>query len=195
MARIGCWCMACSGIALAGVVVWNNSRAETLRGFRARVSDYTNFEPRPSTAQSPSPIGKMIVIDRVANRVAESVYWKLPAEIRATKPDEVTTVVWLRTGHRVVGRYRLLGETSSSPLPLSSPRGSVDSYYVTVIDYETKAVIARQTLNGPMPPFEITANASGASGGLPDQSEIVTYLTGLKAELSNRGPRFHRDEY
>ena len=108
----------------------------------------------------------MIVVDTAAKDI-DGVWYDLPDNLRAAKPEEVGTVVWVTWGKDQVDTYE-----NGAP-------AYVQTCKVTVIDKQTQTVLwDSQQFRGDEPPMEIDFSASEGSGSKPTE-QVVDYLKGL----------------
>jgi hypothetical protein len=123
----------------------------------AVMSDYSSRKPYIK--------GKIIIIDNQKNKI-DHIYYDLPENLRATKPENVGTIVLLEWGEDKIGFY-------------ASPRSEaiVITCQVTVIDKSIPAIVSKVNFEGPPPPA-ILKSGESATGAMPTQ-EIVNYLQGL----------------
>jgi hypothetical protein len=110
--------------------------------------------------------GKMVVVD-VKEKKIDDVHFSLPGDLRASKPEEVGTVVLLTWEKRKTsfsdtnfdpGRYLIVGQ-------------------VSVFDWERKSEIASCTFFGDPP-----SRVSGPGTGPKPDAQVLKFLTGLPRE-------------
>src|SRR2546427_6252885 len=80
------------------------SRNMATKPFAAHMSEYTHFPSLKETGSSTTISGKAITIDKTTNEIDET-YFDLPSELKASKPEEVGTVVWISCSESVAGTY------------------------------------------------------------------------------------------
>lgn len=111
--------------------------------------------------------GKVVVLDKKEKSI-DSINSSLPDEMRATRADDIGTVVWLDWGEHMTGTYTTGG----------------GAYYytcqVTVIDRSIPAKVGTRSFRGSAPPSTTTSSYYGQNhyGSRPDD-EIIQYLKGL----------------
>jgi hypothetical protein len=133
--------------------------------FQSHLSEYTFFPNLKESGSSGSINGKVITIDKIKNEI-DDTFFDLPTELKASKPEEVGTVVWVSCSEHIAGTY------------VSGSKAWVQSCEVTVIDKSTGSVIGKQTFSGDRPPQ--TKTYSGDWHGSKPKSEIVDYIKSLK---------------
>lgn len=121
------------------------------------------LNPSPGSMQ-PYVKGKVILVNKEEKKI-DHTYCELPEELRATRPEEVETIVWLEWGKDKVGRY-----TDGST-------AYVNTCKVTIIDRSIPAIVAVTNLRGSMPP-NMTTRGGGAGGSMPTE-EVIAYLQNL----------------
>jgi hypothetical protein len=107
--------------------------------------------------------GKIITVNKKENRI-DDIYFKLPEELRATKPEDVGTIVWLDWGEDRVGFY--LGSHGDA---------TVNTCHVTIIDKSVPAIVGEINFRGSDPP----ERSYGSSSGSMPTEVIVNYLRNL----------------
>jgi hypothetical protein len=117
---------------------------------------------------SPAHIhGRVVAVNLTDGKVDEPIYYLLPDDLRATKPEDVETIAWIACSKRKYGAY-----TSG---------GTAWREYCTVkvIDRELGGVVGgEKEFLGEKPP--VTKNEPGdASGGGPSRQVVVDYLAAL----------------
>jgi hypothetical protein len=95
----------------------------------------------------------------------------LPAELQATSPDEVTTVVLIKGIRKVTGTYR--SKSSISDFPDYAYQYTA---YIRVVDLTESTVSATHEIVGPPPPATIESTAT--TGELPAEA-VCEYLACL----------------
>ena len=119
----------------------------------------------------PRTIGKVVVLDRgdesipgVKEGELSTVMTMLPPDLRAAKPVEVGTVVWLSWSTEYSASY-------------SQSTAYVVDCVLTLIDASKKVVIGRESFTGGPPPRQVERGKDGY--GSRPLEEIVAYLKGL----------------
>lgn len=141
-----------------------------LQPFKDRVSEYATVPGLKNRTKSnryptkPYIKGKIILIDKSHNKIS-NIYYELPEELRATKPEEVGTIVWLKCGRDKVGSYT------------DGEDATVITCQVTVIDKSIPIIVNKTKFKGSEPPQVKERGVSG-SGEMPTK-DIVDYLRSL----------------
>jgi hypothetical protein len=159
-------------IALGSVGVYQSQQekkamAAAIAPFQENIGEYTSLQkPRDGDIRDGKAKRKMITIDMI-NRKVDSLYFQLPQELRATTPEEVETVVWLRWGQDYIASYEGGGKAIRHTCT------------VTVFDRATKKVVAQTTFQGEEPP-DVTYTSAGEDddGGKPTD-KILFYLRNI----------------
>jgi hypothetical protein len=146
-----------------GVGVWFAVRNSQKAAFKPALATYLALPATaPPAGSQPKPVGKMVVVDRTAKEVSDLTF-DLPADLRASKPEDVTTVVLLETTKKKVTTYD------------DGSTGSQVSITVTVVDLATQTVTAQKTFEG-APPDE---DAEDEVGDAPSNDTLRDYLKSL----------------
>lgn len=131
-------------------------------------------ENDPEEGEAPKINGRVLVLDKGSRMVPgvtpggiSAVHFDLPRTLRATQPDQVGTVVWLKWSRKDRGKYR-----TGTAYKVNCE--------VIIIDAEKRAVVARRPFEGGEPPSSVPAGKDGY-GALPTE-RIVEYLTSLPRE-------------
>ncbi len=139
--------------------------------FRPHLAEYLAAPEGPA---HPGPVrGKMIVVDKKTRDIDDEVFFGLPSSLRASRPEEVGTVVQLDYG-RVPGR----GVYGKDHLP-----SFVQTCQVTVIDRASRAVLATALVRGGDPPDHIQDGDKEGVGPRPT-AQVLDYLKGLPRQES-----------
>ena len=141
-----------------------SQNAET-KPFASHLSEYTFFPALKDSSSSTTIRGKVITIDKTKTEI-DDTFFDLPTELKATKPEEVGTVVWVSCSEYVAGTY------------VSGSKAYVQTCEVTVIDKSSASIIGKRSLTGSQPPQ--TKTYSGDWHGSKPKSEIVDYIKSLK---------------
>ncbi len=146
-------------------------RANKVAPFKPNIDSYVALAipaGTPSPKGPPSAQGKvkgrMITVDQ-DKREINYVYFDLPDELRAEKPEDVATVVLIRWSTEVVGQY-------SGGGPAERQLANV-----TVVNLADKQVVAQQQFKGGDPPQSKKRSQSGM-GSKPD-TQVVDFLKAL----------------
>jgi hypothetical protein len=125
-------------------------------------------QPRPTVA-------KVVAIDMGA-RKTDASHWYIDGQYKASKPDEVTTVLQVSWRSEVVGHY------SNGGGPASKWHASA-----TLIDLKTRAILGQQNFTGSEPPQSISVrrgsfSGSGRSGDKPltQIGQWVSQMAGMR---------------
>jgi hypothetical protein len=108
--------------------------------------------------------GKIITVNNEEGEI-DDIYFSLPEELRATKPENVGTIVWLEWGEDNIGSYT------------DGEDATVITCDVTIIDKSTATVVAERNFRGSIPPNPKRSGEDG-TGSMPID-EIVAYLKTL----------------
>jgi hypothetical protein len=159
--------VGCLTYLIIGVVMWV---VFTVRGcihqvyldpFKAHFSEYTTVSSlKPNRAQAYLK-GKIIAVNKKEKKI-DDIYFKLPEELRATKPENVGTIVWLDWGEDEVGTYT------------DAETATVITCHMTVIDKSIPAIVGEINFRGDDPP-ELKKRLDSSSGTTPDE-DIVFFL-------------------
>lgn len=141
-------------------------RTNALTPFRPHLAEY--LAPAGPVEAGPAR-GKMIVLNKATGDVDWDVYFALPDGLRAGRPEEVGTVVWLEYGREQDPRFSY----GDKHLPAFR-----QTCTVRVIDQGDRHVIANAVERGGDPPSEIDENAQEGVGPKPT-AEVVNYLKAL----------------
>ncbi len=118
------------------------------------------------TAGDPYVNGRVVTIDVREHNIDEDVYIRLPSDLQARSPEEVSTVVLISYDENVVGHYG------------SGENAIQESATLTIVDLRSGTQYEGGVIDGPSPP-SVKGRSSSNSGGAPDPDEIATYLEGL----------------
>jgi hypothetical protein len=141
-------------------------RSSAAAPFKAHLAEY--LAPTVGPGQAAPVGGKMVVVDKNTQDIDSDVFFGLPDALRASRPEEVGTVVWLE-----YGRERGMGVYGNDHLP-----SFIQTCKVTVIDQASRSVIATTLLHGGAPPETINEGAKEGVGPRPT-AEVIAYLKGL----------------
>ena len=112
--------------------------------------------------------GQIVVVDRGKQDVDWDVFFDLPNDLRAAKPEDVGTVAWLE-----YGRQKERGGYGKEGYPAYR-----QTCTVTVIDQASRDVIGTTEVKGGDPPNSIDEGAKEGVGSKPTK-EVVDYLKSL----------------
>lgn len=120
--------------------------------------------------ESPYVKGKVLTVNGISGRLSPLMF-ALPDDLMARKPSEVGTIVVLTRGDITVGYY------SGGAGPAITPYVKVQ-----IIDHLTSTLLAERSFLGGAPDSQIAIGFEGKgspSGTLPQESEVIRYITGL----------------
>jgi hypothetical protein len=166
----GCGCGGFAALALGGcclgfVFFYVLPHRQRIKAFEPHLASYKAAGQGTAVGQNPYVRGKVVIVDVTGQEKIDDLYDNLPSNLQAAKPEEVATVVLLKRGERVTGKYT---------------NGAIGYRYtctVTVIDYVDKVVVAQIVIEGDNPPA-FTRSRMSAHGSKPSK-EIVDYITKL----------------
>lgn len=148
-----------------GFLVTQLVRGSQADPFKNNLADYISSSAfKEQFTATPYIKGKLVVVNQSEVKV-DDPYFDLPEDIKALKPEEVGTIVWVSYEPVVVGRYT---------------GGSAGYRYtgkVTVIDKTAGAIVGRTSFKGGEPPS--TKRGSGDAYGSKPTEEIKNYLLSL----------------
>lgn len=133
--------------------------------FKNNLTEYTNtatFKEQAGT--TPYLKGKLVVVNKTEMKV-DDPYFDLPEDVKAVKPEEVSTIVLLDYDKSVAGRYT------------DGAAGYRYTAKVTVIDKTSGTIVGRTSFKGGEPPS--TKKGSGDEYGPKPSNEIKNYLLSL----------------
>jgi hypothetical protein len=136
----------------------------TLRRFTESVPGYVAVASQtpPIETQPARLIGKLLPINLNGGRI-DPFLFQLPQELRATDPSQVGTIVGMRCGSTVVGKYGNLGSAS------------VMNCIMQLWKSGTGEFLGSATFSGPPPP---QYSAQSVTGPVP-LNQMVQYLVAL----------------
>jgi hypothetical protein len=143
---------------------------QTVRGvqsdpFKNNLAEYTNTGSfKEQVGATPYIKGKIVVVNKADIKV-DDPYFDLPEDVKAVKPEEVGTIVWVTYDPRLVGRYT------------NGAAGYQYTATVTVIDKANGTIVGRSSFTGSEPPS--TKKGSGDAYGSKPSDDIKNYLLGL----------------
>lgn len=137
-------------------------RGRKLAPFKEQMAAYT-AQPKGEAKEMPLR-GKIIPID-IDKKEVDDIYWEMPEDMRADKPDDVGTIVWLKWGKEQIGTY-----TGGSA-------AEVQTVVVTVIDKKEGVQTHTTSLRGGNPPQSKKSSQSGV--GPKPTTEIINFLKAL----------------
>jgi hypothetical protein len=112
--------------------------------------------------------GKIITVD-MKDRDIDFLYFDLPDDLVAKSPGDVGTIVQLRWEKEAKEGYAYGGNKPAY----------YQVCYVTVIDKESKSVVADARFQGGEPPTSIDSRSSEGVGSKPEK-EVIAFISGLK---------------
>jgi hypothetical protein len=143
------------------------ARTRSLEPFKPHMAEY--LAPAGPVAAGPVR-GKVVVLDRATGDFDWDVFFALPDDMRAARPDEVGTVVWLDYGREKDASFY---DRNGQHLPAFR-----QTCTVRVIDAGDRHVLANAVERGGDPPSQIDENATEGVGPKPT-AEVVHYLRSL----------------
>jgi hypothetical protein len=151
-------------LSFASWILFVHFRDARTTALRHHLSEYTSLAIQPDDPGDEKGIiirRKVVAIDREKNEI-DSLQYLLPDDLRADRPEEVRTVLWLEAGKREVGVY---------------PRGgkAYQRYTdVKVIDLnQPPKLLIRKRIYGGNPPER---GSSSNLYGSPPYQEIIDFL-------------------
>ena len=143
-------------------------RSSQAAPFKPHVAEYLAVPDGPA---APAPLrGKMVVVDKKTQDIDWDVFFGLPDALRASRPEEVGTIVWLEYG-REQGQGVYIDGKDRRP-------SFCQTCEVTVIDRAGRAVIGAALVHGGPPPERIQEGDKEGVGPRPT-AEVIDYLKGL----------------
>jgi hypothetical protein len=152
------------GIVLVGVGVWYTVRSVRRGPFRDQMAVYLAQPANTADANGPRKTVKRMVVVDPNEKDLDDLHFDLPEDLRAAKPEDVTTVVWLRWDKATVGTYTSGG---------SAYRWSCN---VTVIDLATRTTIGSQMFEGSPPPTTVRGKPGESHSGDKPTDAVLGYL-------------------
>ena len=163
------------GLLLLGLIglgcfgVWYLFRSAQTAPFQAAMPAYLS---QPVGVAPPGAlrvvVGKMIVVDTAKKDVDWDVFFSLPDDRRASRPQEVGTIVWTNWDKVLDQQYEYEGHVPAYR----------QTCHVTVIDRKSRTILLEQQFVGSDPPQSISTSASEGVGSRPTQ-QVQDYLKGL----------------
>jgi hypothetical protein len=114
--------------------------------------------------------GKMVVVN-VTERRIDDLHFALSDDLRASRPEEVTTVVLVTWG-----KVKISGD---GPISSISSVEYQQTCQVKVFDWESKSAIASHTFFGGFPQGSLRSMEESVTGPKPDDRQMLTFLAGL----------------
>jgi hypothetical protein len=112
-----------------------------------------------------------MVVVNVDERRIDDLHFVLPDDLRASKPEEVATVVLLTWGK--------IQTSGDGPISSISSVEFQMTYQVRVFDWASKSEIASHTFPGGFPKSNLRSVEESVTGPKPDDAQMLTFLTGL----------------
>lgn len=152
---------------VAGIALLSGCGGVDSAPFADKMSAYVSAPVSGTGSKSPAIQPRMLVVEPRTGGIDADVFGGLPDDLTATAPADVGTVVRTRWSNELTGYWTL---------------GDQQYWYdctVTVIDWDSKKVIAREKFQGEdrAPDPEESATTHRFATDLTD--EIVDYLAGL----------------
>jgi hypothetical protein len=163
------WAVALTlGLGVAGILIAQQAiHSSEVALFKDELPGYAALKPaaRPKEAgRFGLAKAKMITVDVEARSEVDWMYFDLPSEMRAGKPENVETVALLAWGRSYVAPYEGGG---------NAYRHTCDVY---VVDRETKKLVAYQTFTGGEPPSQTSTPSGSDDYGSKPTQQIVDFL-------------------
>ena len=133
--------------------------------FDSHIKEYTSSSFVQEGGGQAYVIGKVLPVDKTGNMVDRSVFFALPGGLKASRPQDVGTIVWLEWGTTQVGTYTGGGNAY------------VRTCEVTVIDKSRQAIVGTADFTGSDPVSGKTG--SGDEYGDAPVQKVVDYLVKL----------------
>jgi hypothetical protein len=151
----------------AGVGIHQLIQMQTVAPFEQHLAEYT---AQPSVPDGGFPTtyvkGKVVPVEfHNGKQKIDYIYFDLPAELKAEKPEDVKTVVWLEYDEDKIDEFD------------DGAAAYVWTVKVSVIDKERGRMVGQQDFRGGDPPM--TKTYSGAAYGPRPNKEVVDYLMSL----------------
>ena len=155
-------------IGLGCIGIWYVYRSAQTVPFQASMSGYLAAPNRAAPAGGAHAVaGKMVVVDTAKRDLDWDVFFGLPDDRRATKPQEVGTIVQLTWAKNQVQP----GYENGAPAFVQTCR-------VVVIDRKSGTQLYDQTFQGGQPPDSIDSTSSQGVGSKPTD-KVLDFLKGL----------------
>ena len=136
-----------------------------VRHFVGHMGSYAHIKYSDEYSGKGYLVGKAIVVNSSSEEV-DNLYFHLPGRIRASKPDEVGTVILVHCSTENTGEYEGGGAAS---------RKNCD---IEIFDKATRVIIGSESFSGATPSSIVAPAGSGNSAERPTE-DMVKYLAGL----------------
>lgn len=124
--------------------------------------------------------GKAIVIDTIDESVHD-LYYRLPPELQARSPEEVTTVIRITRDFERLGVYTKDGKPIDEMSASGAPGAYQETDILTVVDLGRGALVAEaRFVGGPPPQTSASDSLFGEYGKPPDVELLVQWINSLK---------------
>ncbi len=124
--------------------------------------------------------GKAIVIDTVDKSVHD-LYYRLPPELQAHSPEEVTTVIRITRDFERLGVYTTDGKPIGEMSAAGAPSAYQETDILTIVDLGRGVLVAETRFVGDPPPQTSTSDSLfGEYGKPPDVELLVQWINSLK---------------
>lgn len=171
--KTGCVIWAIIGLVVILFLVRQIIHERKLKPFQGHVSEYESIidSAVPHAGGSGYIRGKVVIVnarepeENLPARIDYRVFFNLPEEMRAKRPDEVGSVVALQWGKEIVGSFS------------DGTTAHFRTCQVTIVDKEKRQIIGEKFFKGSAPPKSKTRGGS-RSGSTP-YHEIINYLKDL----------------
>jgi hypothetical protein len=144
-------------------------RAQTVKPFKAQLADYLKDAKAGAGGGLANKIGNKLITVDLGDKEIDYIYFDLPEDRRATKPEEVDSVVQLKWDKKIKGYYAAPGSNDTSK------PGYWQTCDVMVVDRQSGEVQAASSFRGSDPPEKSSSSASGSK----PTDQVVTWLKGL----------------
>ncbi len=143
----------------------NSDERDALDKLEPKIETYLAASGTP-TRGTPEIRGRLVTVDVDEDEIDEDVFIALPARLQARSPKQVSTVVLIDYGKKVVGQYQN-GEDAIQEFAR-----------LTIVDVQGGTQFTGKRIFGPNPPYVKRENQD-SSGGSPDPVLIAKYLKEL----------------
>lgn len=130
------------------------------------VSDYLDITDAEQWDGEPYITGKIVIVDKIEQRIDNGLQRKLDKALRAEISGEVGTVIWVERGKEIVGTYA------------DGTKGYRHICKITVIDYENELITSLRRFVGSDPP-PVKVGGGDKYGTEPSVDNIIGYIEQL----------------
>lgn len=159
------------------LVIRFSVRSDMMAAHEPQLTEYLSL-----ASSVPGPVdgfvkGKLITVDRVAN-VLDPIFMDLPDKLRASNPEEVGTVVFLKWDRRDTGL--VIGRKVGVKIdPASAERLYEYTCSITCVDRKTKQVIAQAKVSSKLNKDRFVVEDRHE---WKPKAQVVAYLNGLPSK-------------